>query len=173
MKQRKERIFHHVIISVFCKPHDVREDVLKGLDILSPVPTATLLAQDPIQDPERPRTTHFHMPDIELTTQDTDTDEGRMTIFTLYFRKMSAVNSFARVLRDAMTDDERTVFREDPQTMLDAEGKLSCRFDKDLLMTGKVVITDDGSCYQVKASVAAYPKTEKRILEALESLLDS
>jgi RNA binding exosome subunit len=172
MRQRKERLFHHVQISVFCKPHDDRERVLKGLDLVSPVPTAVLLMQDKEHDPERPRTAHYRMPDITLTVQDTDSDEGRMTIFTLFFRKMSAVNHFARALRNAMTPRELEEFRDDPAALLDAEGKLSVRLDKDLLMEGKLSLTADGNCYQIKASIAAYPKTEEKLLEALGALLN-
>jgi hypothetical protein len=167
----KTRLLHHVTISVFSKPHDDEQRILQGLDLISPVPTGVLLQQDPEYDSQRPQTTHYRTPDIVLTVQKTQTDDGLMKIYTLFFKKMHDVNRFARQLRDAMTADELKEFQEAPEELLDAEMKLSCRLDKELLMQGKWSLTDDGHCYQIKASLAAYPKTEKNILVALKHLL--
>jgi RNA binding exosome subunit len=172
MAQTKQRLLHHVTISVFCKPHDEKTAVLAGLDILSPLPTGVLLAQEAEYDPERPKTIHYRMPDIEFTIQQTETDEGKMIIYTLFFRKMSAVNEFARKISLNMTPEERKEYQDEPEKILDAEGKLSVRIDKELLMQGKISLTDDGNCYQVRASVAAYPKNEERILEAVKKILE-
>lgn len=171
MKQNKERLLHHVTITVFCKPHDDEQRVLKGLDELSPVPTAVLLQQDKRHDPERPSTVHYSLPDVTLTVQETETDDGSMKIFTLFFRKMSVVNHFARDFISWLTPDEHEEYRNEPERLLDYEAKLSFRLDKELLQNGKRVITDDGNCYQVKASIAAYPKTPEKILAALEKIL--
>jgi RNA binding exosome subunit len=172
MAQTKDRLLHHVTISVFCKPHDDRAAVLKGLDALSPVATATLLQQDPAPDPERPHTTHYRMPDIELSMQETETDDGKMVIYTLFYKKISAVNAFCRKLAASMTDEEKRAFQDEPELLLDSDGKLSVRFDKELLMGEKLSLTDDGNCYQVKASVAAYPKSEERTLEVVKRILE-
>ena len=102
---------HHVTISVFSKPHDDDQRVLHGLNQLSPIPTAVLLQQDPEHDPERPHTIHYRMPDTVLTVQRTQTDDGAMKIYTLFFRKMHDVNRFARQLRDAMTAEELKEFQ--------------------------------------------------------------
>lgn len=171
MKQTKERLLHHVTVSVFCKPYEQKEDVLRGLDVASPIPTAVLLQQDPKHDPERPRTTHYRMPDITLTVQVTETDDGPMTIYTLFFRKLSATSHFLRQVLGALTPQERAAFQQDPGGLLDYEGKLSVRLDKELLKKGRWSLTDDGNCYQVKAAVAAYPKTEERIIGTIEKAL--
>jgi RNA binding exosome subunit len=170
---KKERLLHHVTISVFCKPYDKKEDVLAGLDALSPLPTATLLEQDPKHDPERPHTVHYRLPDVELTVQQTETDEGKMTIYTLFFRKISSTNHFLHQILDAMTQEERKAFRDEPGSLLDFEGKLSLRLDKELLKKGRLSLTDDGTCYQVKAAIAAYPKTEEQVLRVLDQILQS
>jgi len=169
--QTKERLLHHATISVFCKPHDDPQAVLAGFDIISPVATGVLLQQEPEPDPERPRTVHYRMTDVELTVQETQTDDGPMRIYSLFFRKMSALNAFARALAGCMTKEELAEWREEPELLLDAGGKLSVRLDKELLMQKKLSITNDGNCYQVKASVAAYPKTEESIRRAVLRIL--
>jgi RNA binding exosome subunit len=171
MKQGKTRLLHHVTVSVFCKPHEVKEEVLHGLDQLSPVPTKVLLAQDPIYDGERPHTIYYRVPDVELTVQQTSTDEGAMIIYTLFFKKMHDVNVFMRQLLDAMTPEELAEFQANPALLLDFEGKLSCRLDKELLMQEKWSLTEDGHCYQIKAAVAAYPKNLENVQAVLSQVL--
>jgi hypothetical protein len=170
MKQTKERLFHHVTVSVFCKPNDDREAILCGLDLLSPVPAADLLRQDPERDPDHGYV-HHRLKDSDLMVQDTLTDQGTMTIFTLYFRRMSSVNAVAGMFRETLSEEELAQHREDSASLLDADGRMSFRLDKEALMRGQVRLTASGECYQVKASIAAYPKNEERIIEALKRIL--
>jgi hypothetical protein len=171
MKQKKDRTFHHVTATVFCKPHDNNIAVLAGLDAISPVPMAELLALDKKHDPERPRTVHHAQKDITLTIQQVSSDDGTVSIYTVFFRKISWVNAFSRKLFAAMTKEERQEFSEHPAELLDSEGKLSLRLDKELLMQGKLSLTDDGNCYQIKASVAAFPKSEEQVMHMLRAML--
>jgi RNA binding exosome subunit len=171
MTQTKDRLLHHVTITVFGKPHDDLPAVLKGLDAVSPVPTATLLEQEKNYDGERPNTVHYRLPDVELTVQQTPSDEGTLTIYTLFFKRMAWVNAFARQVVAAMTPEEHKEYGSAPETLLDSDARFSLRLDKELLMQGKVVLTDDGNCYQVKASVAAYPKNDEQILETVKRML--
>ena len=67
MPQTKERLLHHVIVSVFCKAYERQEEVLAGLDTISPIPTAELLKLDKEFDPDRPRTYHYRGKDVTLT----------------------------------------------------------------------------------------------------------
>lgn len=159
------------MITVFCKPHDDKDAVLHGLDVISPIPMADLLVQDPEHDPERPHTIHYRVPDTELTVQKTQTDEGTMIIYTLFFKKLSALNTFAKKLAACLTKEEKNDFLEEPELLLDAEGKLSLRLDKELLMNEKMSLTQDGNCYQVKASIAAYPKNQENIIAVLEKII--
>jgi RNA binding exosome subunit len=171
MIHTKERLLHHVIISVFSKPHDDDAAVRHGLDQLSPVATDQLLQQEPEYDPERPRTIHYRMPDAALTVQKVETDEGRMVIYTLFFRKMSAVNIFAHRVSACLTPQERQEYAENPESLLDAEGRISLRLDKELLQQGRLSLTPDGNCYQVKASVAAYPKKHDAVIAAVRRII--
>jgi hypothetical protein len=167
----KERLLHHATITVFCKPHDNNAAVLCGLDCISPVPTSTLLAQEKKFDAERPNTVYYSMKDIELCMQRTTTDDGAMVIYTIFFKRMSWVNALCRKLTAAMTKEEKEKFLGNPNLLLDADKRLSLRLDKELLMQGKLVITEDGHCYQVKGSVAAYPKSEERVLATVQRIL--
>lgn len=167
----KTRFLHHVRIAVFCKPHDDQQAVLHGLDCVSPIPMSALLAVVPEHDVERPHTRYYRLPNIDLTVQETQTDEGKMTIYTLFFKKIHDVNQFARRLVAAFTPEERAAFENDPASLLDLEGHVTCRLDKELLMREKWSLTDDGNCYQVKAAVAAYPKNHDVIVEVLGTLL--
>ncbi len=167
----KERLLHHVVITVFCKAYDTQELVLAGRDALSPVPTKDLLALDREYDPDRPHTVHYRAKDVTLTVEEADSDDGRMSIYTLYFRRMHDTTVFARRLVACMSAQYKKGYEDDPASLLDADGKLSVRFDKQLLMRGKLALTQDGQCYQVKASVAAYPKTAERIEEAVRKIL--
>jgi RNA binding exosome subunit len=166
-----DRLLHHVIITVFCKPHDDNALVLHGLDLLSPVPTAVLLQQEFEHDPERPKTMHYKMPNTELTVQKTESDDGPVIIYTLFFKKLTDVNVLARKLAKAMTPEERQAYSDDPSLLLDHEGKLSLRLDKELLMHDQFSLTEQGHCYQIKATIAAYPKTEEKILEGAARIL--
>jgi len=167
----KERLLHHVIISVFCKPYDDPERVLAGLDTLSPVPTKELLALDKEYDPERQRTIHHRGKDITLTVQEEESDDGDMIIYTLFFRKIHDVNGFARKMVECMSDNEWEAYTANPAALLDSDGKLSVRFDKRLLLRGKLVLTDRGDCYAVKAAVAAYPKKQENVERVVRRIL--
>jgi RNA binding exosome subunit len=153
----KERLLHHVIISVFCKAYERKEEVLAGLDLLSPKPTAELLALEKEYDPERPHTIHYRAKDITLTVQETESDDGTMTIYTLFFRGLHDTSVFAKRMRDVLPE------RSDPLSFLDEEGRIVLRFGKRDLMRGKLVLSPTGDCYLAKSTVAAYPKTPERI----------
>jgi RNA binding exosome subunit len=163
MKQSKERLLHHVTVSVFCKPGEDKDALLRGMDVISPVPTAELLALKAEQDPERGRLIHHRGKDIDLTLEDAETDDGKMTIISLFFSRMSWTTAFAKRLAPLIAD-------EPAESLLDYEGKLSVRIDKTLLSSGKLALTDDGHCYQVKASIAAYPRTMENALSVVERM---
>jgi|GEM_PF-5041777 len=168
---QKERHFHHVAITVFLKPHDDGAQVRAGLSLLSPVAVDELLLIKRECDPERPRTYYHRMKDIELTVQETEIDEGKMVVYRLFFKKMHDVNVFAKKLVGTITPMERMAFQRDPGRLLDDDFHLSVRFDKTLLMAGRLALTEDGNCYQVKAAIAAYPRTEEGIVRAVQKLL--
>jgi RNA binding exosome subunit len=167
----KQRLFHHVIVSVFCKPGDNKEQVLSGLDLISPIPCKELLALDPAYDGEHEQTLHYRTQGVTLTVHKAESDDGIMLVYTLYVNKISTVNVFARKLIACMTKDEIQEYKIAPALLLDPEGKLSLRLDKELFIHGKWSLTKEGSCYQVKASIAAYPKNKENTLKVLRELL--
>ncbi|HIH24019.1 TPA: hypothetical protein HA251_03230 [Candidatus Woesearchaeota archaeon] len=171
MPQTKERLLHHVIVSVFCKAYERQEEVLAGLDTISPIPTAELLKLDKEFDPDRPRTYHYRGKDVTLTVQELESDDGRMQAYTLYFRGLHDTSRFAKLLRESMSPERRAACADDPTMLLDDEGKLVVRFDKRDLMRGKVSLTTTGDCYAIKAAVAAYPKTIERAEEVVRKIL--
>jgi RNA binding exosome subunit len=172
MPQTKERLLHHVIISVFAKSYDDKEKILLGLDQLSPVRMQVLLSKDPQYNPELAHTVLYSLPNITLTVQEAESDDGIMNIYTLFFRKMHDVNLFAKRIISSMTPQELDQYRSNPASLLGADSKLSLRLDKEQLIQGKLVTTRSGNCYQIKASIAAYPKNEETILDVLKRILN-
>lgn len=170
MAQGKERLLHHVEINVFCKAYEQSAEVLAGLDYLSPMPTAQILAMKKEYDNERPKTTFYRAKDIELTVQDAESDDGKMTIYTLFFKKMHDTSVFIKQVADSFSKQEREAVVEDPLSILDDEGKIFIRFDKRSLMTGKLQRVSHGDCYQIKCAVAAYPKTIESIENTVQKI---
>lgn len=170
MAQAKERLLHYVEIRVFCKAYEQSAEVLAGLDLLSPMPTEKILALKKEYDNERPKTTFYRAKDIELTVQDAESDDGKMTIYTLFFRKIHDTSVFMKKIADSFSPEEKSDIVDDPFLILDDEGKLFIRLDKRSLMTGKMQHVEHGDCYQIKCVVAAYPKTVEAIESAVKKI---
>ena len=172
MAQQKERLLHHVKISVFCKANEKREEVLAGLNVLSPVPIKDLLVCKKEYDNERPRTTFYRAKNIELTVQETDSDEGNMTIYELFFNKMHDTSYFMKKVIAAHSAQQCKKVYDDPESIMDDSGHIKIRFDKRALIDGKIVIAERGDCYIASAAVAAYPKTYESVIAIIEKMYE-
>ena len=168
----KDRLLHHVTITVFQKLKDKESDIIAGLDCISPVPIQTILAIEGEQDEERPAMMHHKMPDAELSVEKLTGEDGTIIIRSLFFKRMSWTSAFARRLVLAMTEDQHQKYVNEPELLLDADDKLSVRLDKASLLAGKMLLTESGNCFQVKAAVAAYPKNRERALMTLWRMLE-
>lgn len=170
MAQHKEKLVHYVKISVFCKAYESKEQVLSGLDILSPMPVQELMAQKKEYDNERLKTTFYRAKDIELTVQETESDDGIMTIYTLFFKRMHDTSEFAKKIAAAHNEQQKKMICEDPESVIDSEGNLKIRFEKRSLMNGKIEIADHGDCYLASAAIAAYPKTYEAVADVVKKI---
>ena len=132
----KKRLLHHVIISVFSKPHDDKEKILVGLNVLSPVSIKELLEQEAAHDSDHEQTLHYRVKDVDLTVQKVETDDGKMIVYTLFFKKMHDTSIFAKKIVACMTPEEKKEYHAFPERLLDFEERLSLRLDKELLMNG-------------------------------------
>ncbi len=142
---------HNIWITVYSKPEDDEDKVLSGLLYLIPF---DLQAEK-----------------IQLSKKvATSTEERKIKIFQVHLKKTRHINSFLKNLASELTLEQITLLKKQKESRLDVENHFFIRFDKQKLIRKELHITDRGSCYHIKMSIAAFPTTRENALKVIDSL---
>ena len=139
--------FTNITVSVFAKPE---EDALKLKD--------GLLALIPL-----------NLEEEQLVLEDKKVDgfnERVIHIYSLTLSKDRHVNAFMDFLLGKLNNQQKTQIAHQADSRLDSELVFFIRLDKDLWSHERVMqLTDTGSCYHLRLTVAAFPKRREIALD--------
>lgn len=148
---------HYVMIELFAKDG---EPAL--LDPLVPVPALTVMRKGKHRfDPGRAETEIW-------TLKEGINVERSGAIIRYFFRKARHTNAFLKQLQ-AMEGVKR--LRDNADEFLDSSCNLSFRLSAAAIAEGRLLLTEQPPCIQVKLSVAAYPKRRETARAVVERVL--
>ncbi len=139
--------FTSIAISVFAKPEDDAKKLETGLIKLIPfdLENEKIAVDDQTAQGFNQRTIH---------------------IYTITLQKDRHVNAFVDFLLEKLSKQQRIQLVNEADTRLDSDLMFFLRIDKALWVNdGILQLTDSGSCYHIKCTVAAFPKKRDIALE--------
>ncbi len=145
------RLANFVRLSVFCKEDEDEKQIEEGLRKLLPL------------DMEKEK--------INISRQKaTGFNEKKILIMEIELRKDRHINSFLESLKANLGSAQKEMLLRQKESRLDTELNFFIRLDKERLHSGEYFVTDSGSCYHIKISIAAFPKTRENALKTLEDI---
>lgn len=149
------KVAHNITASVFSVPEDNEKVIRKSLVSLFPF------------DIEK-----------EKLAVDEQNAQGfgnrKIKIMALRINKESHTNLFLDNLKEKLGHDQRIRLAREAVTRLDSEFCFFIRLDKEsLAKEGIYALTDSGSCFHIKISLAVFPKKAEKAIELVKSFFSS
>jgi len=146
------KLAHLIKFSVFSKQGDNETDVLNSFSSLIP----------------------FDLEEEKLELK-TSTAEGfehtKIKIFELTLTKEKHTTKFLKALINKLDDEQKQLIFKQAESRIDENLKFFLRFDKEkLVKENKLWITDEGNCFHIKISIAAFPATKENALEVVKTI---
>lgn len=146
------KIAHNVKLSVFAHEEDDEEQIEQAFLSLLPFD----LEQEKLN--------------LKRTTA-TGFKERKIKILELTLTKEKHTSKFLTFLKQKLSDDQRQLLLKQSGSRLDNELNFFIRLDKPKLLNNEFWITDDGNCFHIRISVAAYPAKRGAALRVIEEWL--
>ncbi len=148
------RSLHTVQISVFCKPNENRDAILKAFILFLPF------------DLEKER--------IVITEEKAEGLENKVIlIFKIELVKENHTRRFIEHLLSKLSTEDKKILLSQTDTILDNECNFFIRIDKEkLIEEKKFIITHSGNCFHIKMNVACFPKKKSVALEVVKKIID-
>ena len=148
-------IAHQIKITVFAKQDD-DENKIKG-HLLKLVPF----------DIEKEK--------IELVeTSSAGFNEKPIKIFEILIKKERHIKEFIENLLNKLDSGTKELILRQAETRMDNDFNFYLRFDKDKWINeGELYLTDRGSCFHIKISLAAFPKNKEKSMEIIQKVFKS
>lgn len=146
------KVAHNVKLSVFAHEEDDEKQVERAFLSLLPFD----LEQEKLK--------------LRRTTA-TGFKERKITIIEIILKKEKHTSRFLTFLKNHLSDDQRQLLLNQAGSRLDNELNFFIRMDKPKLLSKEFWITDEGNCFHIRISVAAYPKKRDAALEVVEEWL--
>lgn len=149
------KIAHTITASVFSKPEDNEYETKRSLVLLFPF------------DIEK-----------EKLAVDEQNAQGfgnrKIKIIALRINKESHTNLFLDNLKEKLGQDQCRRLVREAATRLDSEFCFFIRLDKEsLAKEGIYALTDSGSCFHIKISLAVFPKKAEKAIGLVKSFFSS
>jgi len=146
---------HNICISVFCKPEEDTELIIKKLLFFVPFD----IKEQKIEIKKRTAIGF---------------NEKKITILKIYLKKESHTNLFLNNLTKNLTDEQKSLIKKQADSRLDSELNFFLRFDKSKLVNeDKFCLSDKGDCFHIKIKIAAFPKKKKIALKIINKIFSS
>ena len=147
------KLAHSIKLSVFCNENEDENKIVEGLKSL----ILFNLEEEKIKINQE-NATGFR--------------ENRIRIFEIVLEKERHTNNFLKNLLEKLGEEQRLLLLGQAETRLDDELDFFIRFDKQkLIEENKIWITDEGNCYHLRISIAAFPAKKEVALENVKNLL--
>ena len=98
--------------------------------------------------------------------------ERRIAIFEIMLTKERHTSKFLGFLKNALSEDQRSLVLRQAESRLDQELNFFIRLDKQHLLDKEFSVTDSGNCFHIRISVAAYPAKRAVALKIVRQWLE-
>ncbi len=147
------KIAHNIKLSTFSYEEDDADQIRQGLLDLVP----------------------FDLEQEKLELKKTNVQgfkEKCIIIFELFMKKERHTNKFLNHIKEQLTTDQRNLLLRQQESRLDEKLDFFLRIDKPrFLKDGVVQLTEQGNCYHIRISIAAYPAHREQALEVVQEWL--
>ncbi len=144
------RISHEIRLSVFCKEWENEKEILDKLYSFFPFEIKKQFKRETA-------TGFFDKP---------------IRIFQVTLTKNKEINLFIKDLLAKLNNEQKELLVEQIDSRIDIGLHFFIRFEKDKLLKENVLwITDDGNCFHLKMSIAAFPKKREVAKEVIMQML--
>jgi RNA binding exosome subunit len=148
------KYFHNVAVRVFSKEDEDCEKIKSNLIKLFP----------------------FDLTKEKLRVKESSAvgfEERRIRIFEVFLEKERLINGFMENILNNLKKEQVELLISQADSRLDNDLYFFIRIDKRKLIDEKRFwITDKGSCYHIRAKVAAYPTVREKALEVMRIFLE-
>lgn len=148
-----EKLCHQAVLTVFCKEDEDREKIREKL--LELVPFDIVAEKINLEE------------DTALGF-----NEKKIKIYRIVLDKNRHTKSFVRSLFSRFDEKQIVLLRRQMDSRLDDGRHFFIRLDKERWLKDEIFITDSGSCFHIKISIAAFPSTRQNAKLVLERLLN-
>lgn len=98
--------------------------------------------------------------------------EKKIRIYELTLTKERHTNKFLQSLKECLDNDQKELLIGQRSSRLDQELNFFIRLDKtNLLQDDKLIVTDSGSCFHIRISIAAYPANRDTAMQVVKKWL--
>lgn len=97
-------------------------------------------------------------------------NERKIRILGILLQKDRHINAFLEFLGGKLGERQKGLLLRQKESRLDSELYFFIRLDKEKLLNGEFFITDSGSCYHIRISIAAFPKSRLDALGVVERI---
>lgn len=147
-----EKLVHNAELRVFVKEADDYDELKDKLLALIPFD----LEQEKIDLKEQ---------------QATGFSDKKINILEILLDKQRHLSKFIEFLKTNLDEGQKQLLLNQADSRLDDEMCFFIRFDKEQwLENSKLLITDDGNCFHLKLTIAAYPAKKEKALETLKQI---
>jgi RNA binding exosome subunit len=144
---------HHIGIRVFCKEGDNEQEIINAIH--------DLVDYD------------FEKEKIELKMQNAELFENKtMKILTVFLERQSHTTKFLKDLVSHFNTEQKELLKKQLSSRLDEKLHFFIRLDKPKLLEGEYWIIDEGDCFHIDITVAAYPHTRDTAKKIIEEMLN-
>ena len=98
-------------------------------------------------------------------------NESKIMIYAIFLEKERHTRKFLELLMGRLTKEQKELLSRQEESRLDESLNFYIRLDKERLMHDEYWITDDGNCYHITISLAAFPRKKEAALKIAEELL--
>ena len=145
------KLAHYIKLSVFIHEDEEREPIYKKL--LSLVP--------------------FDLKEQKITLKE-DTamgfNEKKIKIYEISLEKDRHIKAFLEKLKESLNQDQKDMLIAQAESRLDEDNHFFIRLGKEKLLNNEFQITDSGNCFHIRISIAAFPATREKALEAVKAI---
>ncbi|MGM5484580.1 MAG: RNA-binding domain-containing protein [Nanobdellota archaeon] len=93
-----------------------------------------------------------------------------LNVHEIFFNKTRLTNKFIKNLKSKLDKKQRDYLSENAEEIVHHENRMFLRFDKASLMNREFRITDEGECFHLRLSIAAYPRKKEKAVKLIREI---
>ena len=98
-------------------------------------------------------------------------DEKEINILTINIENQPLIKQFLAKLQEKLSDETKSLILKQVESRTDEDCRFYLRFSKEKFMKNEeYFITDQGNCFHIKITVAAFPKKREKAIEIISKI---